>query len=94
MTEAKVWNGNVSIPDVGGTQSVLAMDEKYLLARYSNTQSYPQSFCDMAYDLSQIKPDASGNYPSTLNNLWFKTNRPIHAFTKTYQYRQWHIHIL
>ena len=70
---------NVSLSDVGGTQTVLAMGDNYLLARYSNTQSYPQVFCDMAYDLSQMKRDTSGNYPSTFNHLWFKNRTDLYT---------------
>ncbi len=33
----------------------------------------------MAYDLSQMKPDASGNYPSTLNKSWFKNRTDLYT---------------
>jgi hypothetical protein len=70
---------NVSVPDVGVTQSILAIGEGYLLARYSGTQSYPQIFTDMAYDLSQMKIDSSGNYPTILSQLWLKNRTDLYT---------------
>ncbi len=70
---------NVSLPNVGVSQSILALNDGYLLARYTNTGANPQIFTDMAYDLSSMKKDSNGNYPATLNNMWLKNRTDLYT---------------
>ncbi len=61
---------NVSIPDVPGSEFISWVNQQYIFSEYFDFSVYPNVYVQTAYDLSTMKRDASGNYPTIFNHLW------------------------
>ncbi len=61
---------NVSIPAVIPGTSLQEVKDGYALATYADSSVIPSTHVDVVYDVSQMKKDSTGNYPTILNPLW------------------------
>jgi outer membrane protein assembly factor BamB len=75
----KGYEWNVTVPDMAGTQSLLKIKDGVIYARATYTDGAPGTtkVGDVAYDVSfdNIEKDASGKYPTSINNMWTPVNR-------------------
>ncbi|MCX8150817.1 MAG: PQQ-binding-like beta-propeller repeat protein [Candidatus Bathyarchaeota archaeon] len=61
---------NVSIPPVIPGTSLQEVKDGYAFATYADNSVVPPTHVDVMYDVSQMKKDSNGNYPTTLSPLW------------------------
>ena len=61
---------NVSIPDLLSGMSIWDVEEGYVLAYKTNSSVTPYIYTNQAWDISKMKKDSNGNYPTTLNALF------------------------
>ncbi len=75
-TIGAVYNGNrgiewnVSLPTVPPGTSIQVVKDGYAYAQYTDSSTVPSTYVQMFYDVSSMKKDSNGNYPTTLNPLW------------------------
>ncbi len=69
---------NVSIPAVIPGTSLQEIKNGYAFTTYTDSSVVPSTHVDTFYDVSQMKKDSSGNYPTTLNPLWTANRTGIH----------------
>ena len=63
---------SVSVPDLLSGMSIWDVAEGYVLAYKTNSSVTPNIYTHQAWDISKMKKDSSGNYPTTLPALFTK----------------------
>jgi len=61
---------NASIPTVPAGTALQIVKDGNALAQYTDSSTVPSTYVHMVYDVSTMKKDSSGKYPTTLNPLW------------------------
>ncbi len=70
---------NVSIPNIGGSQSIKMIGEDVIIAGYQVSTVYPNVYAHAAYPTA-IDRLANGSYPNSISHLWAQNRTNIHAF--------------
>jgi hypothetical protein len=75
---------NVSIPNLPGNPAISIIGEGYIFMTYVDQMTYPPVYEDIAFP-AKLDRDATGNYPTSINYLWFvnRTNLETHWPTVT-----------
>jgi hypothetical protein len=68
---------NVSIPEYIQGASIQDVGEGYIVASLTDSTVTPNIYTHMAWDISTMKKDSNGNYPTTLNALWIENRTGI-----------------
>ena len=74
------YEWTVSIPDVGGLQSIAAVNvkENLLVASFTDSSVYPSIITDIGYP-AMLTKDSAGQYPTTASQLWKETITPMYG---------------
>ena len=69
----------VSVPDIGGQQSIKIIGENKIIAGYQVSTVYPNIYAQVAYP-ALIDRLSNGSYPTSISHLWAQNRTNIHAF--------------
>jgi len=78
-TKGIQWN--VSVPNIGGSQSIKMIGEGTIITGYQVSTVYPNIYAHAAYP-AYIEKLPNGSYPDSISHLWAQNRTDIHGFRK------------
>lgn len=70
---------NVSIPNVGASQSIKMIGEGVIVTGYQVSTVYPNIYAYQGYPTT-LERDAAGNYPTSITHLWAENRTNLYGF--------------